>query len=135
MDMKKTAWFMTGAIMAAGVALAQELEPINAPEQVPGLIDWFLASKVVSIVKYSAIITMIVQIIKTAAVLFGGKLPPKATAGVVALVGFLTLWESATADGQINGGDWSALITSLAATVAAFFGYKLLFSSNSPVNK
>lgn len=135
MDMKKTAWFMTGAIMAAGVALAQELEPINAPEQVPGLIDWFLASKVVSIVKYSAIITLIVQIIKTAAVLFGGKLPAKATAGVVALVGFLTLWESATADGQINGGDWSALIVSLAATVAAFFGYKLLFSSNSPVNK
>lgn len=135
MDMKKTAWFMTGAIMAAGVALAQELEPINVPEQVPGLIDWFLASKVVSIVKYSAIITMIVQIIKTAAVLFGGKLPAKATAGVVALVGFLTLWESATADGQINGGDWSALIVSLAATVAAFFGYKLLFSSNSPVNK
>jgi hypothetical protein len=135
MDMKKTAWFMTGAIMAAGVALAQELEPINVPEQVPGLIDWFLASKVVSIVKYSAIITMIVQLIKTAAVLFGGKLPAKATAGVVALVGFLTLWESATADGQINGGDWSALIVSLAATVAAFFGYKLLFSSNSPVNK
>lgn len=135
MDMKKTAWFMTGAIMAAGVALAQELEPINVPEQVPGLIDWFLASKAVSIVKYSAIITMIVQIIKTAAVLFGGKLPAKATAGVVALVGFLTLWESATADGQINGGDWSALVVSLAATVAAFFGYKLLFSSNSPVNK
>jgi len=121
--------------MAAGVALAQELEPINVPEQVPGLIDWFLASKVVSIVKYSAIITMIVQLIKTAAVLFGSKLPPKATAGVVALVGFLTLWESATADGQINGGDWSALIVSLAATVAAFFGYKLLFSSNAPVNK
>lgn len=135
MDMKKTAWFMTGAIMAAGVALAQELEPINVPEQVPGLIDWFLASKVVSIVKYSAIITMIVQLIKTAAVLFGNKLPAKATAGVVALVGFLTLWESATADGQINGGDWSALVVSLAATVAAFFGYKLLFSSNSPVNK
>jgi hypothetical protein len=133
--MKKTAWFMTGAIMAAGMALAQELEPINAPEQVPGLIDWFLASKALSIVKYSAIITMIVQLIKTAAVLFGGKLPTKATAGVVALVGFLTLWESATADGQINGGDWSALIVSLAATVAAFFGYKLLFSSNSPVNK
>ena len=58
----------------------------------------------------------------------------KVTAGVVALVGFLTLWESATADGQINGGDWSALIVSLAATVAAFFGYKLLFSSNAPVN-
>ena len=135
--MKKQAWIMVGGIMAAGLALAQELElePVNVPEQVPGLIDWFLASKAVSIVKYSAIITMIVQLIKTAAVLFGGKLPAKATAGVVALVGFLTLWESATADGQINGGDWSALVVSLAATVAAFFGYKLLFSSNSPVNK
>ena len=88
-----------------------------------------------SIVKYSAVITMIVQLIKTAAVLFGGKLPAKATAGVVALVGFLTLWESATADGQINGGDWSALVVALGATVAAFFGYKLLFSSNAPVNK
>mgnify|MGYP003601601420 CR=1 FL=1 len=135
MDMKKTAWFMAGAIMAAGVALAQELEPINVPEQVPGLIDWFLASKVVSIVKYSAIITMIVQLIKTAAVLFGGKLPAKATAGVVALVGFLTLWESATADGQINGGDWSALIVSLLSTVGAFFGYKVLFSKTAPVQR
>lgn len=134
-DMKKQVWIMVGGIMAAGLALAQELEPVYVPEQVPGLIDWFLASKAVSIVKYSAIITMIVQLIKTAAVLFGGKLPAKATAGVVALVGFLTLWESATADGQINGGDWSALIVSLAATVAAFFGYKLLFSSNAPVNK
>lgn len=121
--------------MAAGVALAQELEPINVPEQVPGLIDWFLASKVVSIVKYSAIITMIVQLIKTAAVLFGGKLPAKATAGVVALVGFLTLWESATADGQINGGDWSALIVSLLSTVGAFFGYKVLFSKTAPVQR
>ena len=122
--------------MAAGCALAADgdLEPVNVPEQVPGLIDWFLASKAVSIVKYSAIITMVVQLIKTAAVLFGGKLPAKATAGVVALVGFLTLWESATADGQINGGDWSALIVSLAATVCAFFGYKLLFSAKSPVN-
>ena len=84
--MKKQAWIMVGGIMAAGIALAQELEPVNVPEQVPGLIDWFLASKAVSIVKYSAIITMIVQLIKTAAVLFGGKLPAKATAGVVALV-------------------------------------------------
>ena len=134
-DMKKTAWFMTGAIMATGMALAQELEPINVPEQVPGLIDWFLASKAVSIVKYSAIITMIVQLIKTAAVLFGGKLPAKATAGVVALVGFLTLWESATADGQINGGDWSALIVSLLSTVGAFFGYKVLFSKTAPVQR
>ncbi len=122
--------------MAAGCALAQEeLDPVYVPEQVPGLIDWFLASKAVSVAKYAAIITMIVQVIKTAAVLFGGKLPAKATAGVVALVGLLTLWESATADGQINGGDWSALVVSLAATVAAFFGYKVLFSAQSPVNK
>jgi hypothetical protein len=134
--MKKQAWMVVGMITAAGFALAQDaLAPVNVPEQVPGLIDWFLASKAVSIVKYSAIITMIVQLIKTAAVLFGGKLPPKVTAGVVALVGLLTLWESATADGQINGGDWSALIVALGATVAAFFGYKLLFSSNAPVNK
>jgi hypothetical protein len=133
--MKKQAWMVVGMITAAGFALAQDaLAPVNVPEQVPGLIDWFLASKAVSIVKYSAIITMIVQLIKTAAVLFGGKLPPKVTAGVVALVGLLTLWESATADGQINGGDWSALIVSLAATIAAFFGYKLLFSAKSAVN-
>lgn len=135
--MKKQAWMTVGMMLAAGVALAVdgEMKPVNVPEQVPGLIDWFLASKAVSVAKYAAIITMVVQLIKTAAVLFGGKLPAKATAGVVALVGFLTLWESATADGQINGGDWSALIVALGATVAAFFGYKLLFSSNAPVNK
>ena len=134
--MKKQAWMTVGMMLAAGLALAQEeLDPVNVPEQVPGLIDWFLTSKAVSVAKYAAIITMVVQLIKTAAVLFGGKLPAKATAGVVALVGFLTLWESATADGQINGGDWSALVVALSATVAAFFGYKLLFSSNSPVNK
>jgi hypothetical protein len=98
------------------------------------IIDWLLGSKVVSIAKYAAIITMVVQVVKTAAVLFGGKLPAKVTAGVVALVGFLTLWEAVTADGQINGGDWSALIVSLAATVCAFFGYKLLFSAKSAVN-
>jgi hypothetical protein len=134
--MKKQAWMTVGMMLAAGLALAAdgELKPVNVPEQAPGLIDWLLGSKVVSIAKYAAIITMAVQIIKTAAVLFGGKLPPKVTAGVVALVGFLTLWEAATADGQINGGDWSALIVSLAATVCAFFGYKLLFSAKSAVN-
>ena len=133
--MKKQAWMTVGVMLAAGLALAQELDPVNVPEQVPGLIDWFLASKAVSVAKYAAIITMVVRLIKTLAVIFGGKLPAKATAGVVALVGFLTLWESATADGAINGGDWSALVVALGATVAAFFGYKLLFSSNSPVNK
>ena len=78
--MKKQAWMTVGMMLAAGLALAQELDPVNVPEQVPGLIDWFLASKAVSVAKYAAIITMVVQLIKTAAVLFGGKLPTSATA-------------------------------------------------------
>jgi hypothetical protein len=122
-----------GVVLAAGAAAAQTNE-VTIPGASVDIIDWLLGSRVVSIAKYAAIITMAVQIVKTAAVLFGGKLPPKVTAGVVALVGFLTLWEAATADGQINGGDWSALIVSLAATIAAFFGYKLLFSAKSAVN-
>lgn len=126
-------WIIGGMVLAAGAAAAQTNE-VTIPGASVDIIDWLLGSKVVSIAKYAAIITMAVQIVKTAAVLFGGKLPPKVTAGVVALVGFLTLWESATADGQINGGDWSALIVSLAATVCAFFGYKLLFSAKSAVN-
>lgn len=126
-------WIIGGMALMAGAAAAQTNE-VTIPGASVDIIDWLLGSKVVSIAKYAAIITMVVQVVKTAAVLFGGKLPPKVTAGVVALVGFLTLWEAATADGQINGGDWSALIVSLAATVCAFFGYKLLFSSKSTVN-
>jgi hypothetical protein len=126
-------WIIGGMVLAAGAAAAQTNE-VTIPGASVDIIDWLLGSKVVSIAKYAAIITMAVQIVKTAAVLFGGKLPPKVTAGVVALVGFLTLWEAATADGQINGGDWSALIVSLAATVCAFFGYKLMFSAKSAVN-
>lgn len=126
-------WIIGGMVLAAGAAAAQTNE-VTIPGASVDIIDWLLGSKVVSIAKYAAIITMVVQVVKTAAVLFGGKLPPKVTAGVVALVGLLTLWESATADGQINGGDWSALIVSLAATIAAFFGYKLLFSAKSAVN-
>jgi hypothetical protein len=131
--MKKQDWVIGGLALMAGAAAAQTNE-VTLPGAAPDIIDWLLGSRVVSIAKYAAIITMVVQIVKTAAVLFGGKLPPKVTAGVVALVGLLTLWESATADGQINGGDWSALIVSLAATVCAFFGYKLLFSAKSAVN-
>lgn len=131
--MKKQDLVIGGLVLAAGVAAAQTNE-VAIPGASVDIIDWLLGSKVVSIAKYAAIITMVVQIVKTAAVLFGGKLPPKVTAGVVALVGFLTLWEAATADGAINGGDWSALIVSLAATIAAFFGYKLMFSAKSAVN-
>ena len=131
---KKLAGSLALGLAAAGTLLAaDELRDLNLPEQIPGLIDWFLASKSVSIVKYAAVVTMVVQLIKTAAVLFGSKLPAKFTPGVVALIGLLGLWEAATADGVINGGDWSALVVALLGTAGAFFGYKVLFSKNAPV--
>ena len=132
--MKKTWMMAVGMAMAAGLAWGQETATeIALPGQVPGLIDWFLASKAVSIVKYAAVITMVVQILKTAVVLFGGKVPAKLMPGIVALMGLLGLWESVTADGQIDGGDWSALIVAVLGTLAAFFGYKVLFSAKSAV--
>lgn len=137
----KRAGFVVGFVgaMLLGIlgAFAQEsvvLKELVLPEQTPGLIDWFLASKAVSVVKYASIITMAVQILKMAAVLFGGKLPAKLTPAVAALMGLLVLWETATADGQINGGDWSALIVAMLATLGAFFGYKVLFSTKAAVN-
>lgn len=133
---KKLAGFLALTLVTSGTLLAaDELRDLNLPEQTPGLIDWFLASKSVSIVKYAAVVTMVVQLIKTAAMLFGAKLPAKLTPGVVALIGLLGLWEASTADGAINGGDWSALVVALLGTAGAFFGYKVLFSKNAAVQE
>lgn len=135
--MQKRKYIVLGlfALAASTVLASEAVKELVLPEQLIELTDWFLANKAVSIVKYAAIVTMVVQVIKSAAMLFGHKLPASVTAGVVALVGFLGLVERVLSDGVISGGDWSALLVSLTGTVGAFFGYKVLFSSEAKVNK
>lgn len=129
---------LTGIVsLLAGVVCAQTAteSELVLPSQVPELLDWLLANKAVNVAKYTVIIQAVVQIIKVAAVAFGTKFSEKVTAGMVALVGTLTLVESVLADGQISGSDWSNLFTSVVATVLAFFSYKVVWSAAAPVNK
>lgn len=133
--MKKQIGWIIGLVMAAGAVLAEDMRELILPEQTPGLIDWFLASKAVSVAKYAAILTMVVQVIKALVVGLGAKIPAKYTPGVLALVAFVGAWEQATSDGQINGQDWSTLAVAFLGTIGAFFGYKVLFSTRSRVQQ
>lgn len=120
-------WFLA----IAGAAVADELTPVPVPEQIPGLLDWFLAHKAVSVSFLVPVLTYVVQIIKAIVAGVGDKIPAKYTPGVLALVAFLGLAAVVTADGKIDGSDWSALIIALLSAVGAFFGYKPLFSKKS----
>ena len=123
-----------GMMLLAGVALAGEAaKDLVLPQAIPDLIDWLLSSKTASVVKYASVITMVTQIVKTAWVLFGSKIPAKLTAGVVGIVGLATLADQVVAAGGISGSDWSAIAVSVVSTVLAFFGYKVMFSKDSKV--
>ena len=133
--MKKQIGLIIGLVTVAGAVLADDMRELILPEQTPGLIDWFLASKAVSVAKYAAILTMAVQVIKALVVGLGAKIPAKYTPAVLALVAFVGAWEQATADGRINGQDWSTLIVAILGTIGAFFGYKVLFSTRARVQR
>lgn len=124
-------YLVPGFLAIAGAAVADELIPVPVPEQIPELLDWFLANKTVSVSFLVPMLTYVVQIIKAIVAGFGYKIPAKYTPGVLALVDFLGLAAVVTADGKIDGSDWSALIIALLSAVGAFFGYKLLFSTKS----
>ena len=113
--------------------LAEELKSLDLPRAIPEAADWLLAHRTLDVVKYAGVVTLVTQIVKAVVAAFGGKLAPRYTPGIVALVGSLTLVEQTVAKGSVGGSDWSALLVSVIATVAAFFGYKVLFSAKSRV--
>lgn len=133
----KRKYMLTAALVsAASLALAAEAaKEIALPEALPDIVDWLLASKTASVVKYASVITMVTQVVKLAWTLFGSKIPEKLTGGVVGLVGLATLADQIVAKGAVSGGDWSALAVSVVSTVLAFFGYKVLFSPTARVQR
>lgn len=133
--MHKKQTFATLALaLAAGALFAQE-EVLNLPQAIPDLADWLLAAKTISVVKYAAAITFTTQVVKALVSSFGGKMSPRVTSGLVGLSGLLTLVEQSITDGTLGGASWSALLVSLIATAAAFFGYKVLFSKDAKVQQ
>lgn len=95
------ALFVLSAVAETNAVVRQDLV---LPEGLPGLAVWTLGSAVLSVGKWMSGITVAVQIIKWLAVLFGAKLPPHVTAGVVALVTLLTGFVAVGTDGTISGG-------------------------------
>lgn len=133
--MNKKYIFTTFALaLAVGAVFAQE-QVINLPQAIPDAVDWLLASKTISVVKYTAAITFVTQVVKALVASFGGKMSPRVTTGLVGLSGLLTLVEQSITDGTIGGTSWSALVVSLIATLAAFFGYKVLFSKDARIQR
>lgn len=133
--MKKRTALITLFTALTATAVFAGTGEIKLPPEIPSLLDWLLANKAVSVVKYASVITMVVQIVKAVSLAFGAKMNEKWSTVMVALIGFATLIEQVTADGVISGGDWSAIIVSFVSTIAAFFGYKILFSPKAPLHQ
>ena len=129
--MQRTLWCVVLCVLVAGVALAgdQPGQEVGVPGWIMTVISWFAQKWVVGFsVALAAALIPILQGIKTFLPALEGKLKPAIYWGILLLLGTGVSFLSAAADGTIQGEEWLPVITGFASSVAAFFGYKLVFS-------
>jgi hypothetical protein len=108
-----------------------EPKPIDVPGWVMTVVNFFSQKKTLPIpfaALLGAILIPLVGFARQIIVTFGAKLGPKMIFTITAVLGFLAAFANAASDGVIAGDEWSVVITGLAAAIAAFFGYRLIFS-------
>jgi hypothetical protein len=109
-----------------------DLKDVEVPGWVMTVLGWFSQKYVLPFsAALAAALVTVVGLLRQILAVFGARLGPKGIYIATALLAFLSAFAAAGSDGSIAGEEWTAVVTALAAFIAAILGYRLTFSGSA----